>query len=57
MSETIKVAMRFRGNEAEEKVAGWEFVSEDSLKGENGKIQTYDIVLDPSCDQKLMYEL
>lgn len=57
MSESIKVAIRFRGNEGEDKKAGWQFISEDSVKGENDKVLTYDIVLDPQCDQKLMYEL
>lgn len=58
MSESIKVGLRFRGNEkAGETRADWKFVSEDTIKGENDKPMTYDIVLDPSCDQKLMYEL
>lgn len=44
MAETIKVAMRFRGNEkGEEKRADWKFVSEDTLKGEDDKPMTYDI--------------
>lgn len=44
MSESIKVALRFRGNEKDaEKRADWKFVSEDTLKGENNKPMTFDI--------------
>ena len=44
MAESIKVGLRFRGNEKEgEKRADWKFVSEDTIKGENDKPMTYDI--------------
>lgn len=55
--ESIKVAVRFRANEGDELKANWRFESETTVKAANDKNLSYDIVLDPQCDQKLMYEL
>jgi kinesin family protein 5 len=55
--ESIKVAVRFRGNEGDALKANWNFDSENSVRAVNDKVLSYDIVLDPLVDQKVMYEL